>query len=221
MSGYTSRPWLSRYPDGQAADITREYDTALEMFQASAARSPDLPAIQYFDAAMTFQQLDRASDALAAALAGQGFAAGDRLALYVQNNPAFVIGLLAAWKAGGAAVAINPMNRARELSYLLEDSGAVALLALDDLFGNIAQGVLATGRTQVRTVITVSGRDGQTRDDPRLLAGVQRTRHPGTLDLYELIQQFSGEPPARPASARTTSPSSPTPLAPPACPRGR
>ena len=99
----------------------------LDMFNASVARAPDSAAIKYFDGVLTMAGLDARSDSLAVALAGRGFAAGDRLAVYVQNNPAFVVALLAAWKAGGAAVAINPMNKGRELKYLLADSGASAL----------------------------------------------------------------------------------------------
>jgi long-chain acyl-CoA synthetase len=128
-------------------------------------------------------------------LAENGFAPGDRIAVYVQNNPAFVIGLIAAWKAGGAAVAINPMNKARELTYLLADSGATALLCLDELYDAVARGVIDSGDTQVTTVITCSPLDGQTRDDPRLFAGVTRTRHEGTLDLTELIERHAGDKP--------------------------
>src|SRR5437868_1395555 len=82
--------------------------------------------------------------------------AGERLALYVQNNPGFVIGLLGAWKAGGAAVAVNPMNKGRELAYLLADSGAKALLCLDSLYRAVAGEVIASGETRVDTVITTS-----------------------------------------------------------------
>ncbi len=121
---YASRPWLALYEEGQPADITPEHATVLEMFEASLAAAPQTEAIRYFDGVLTFADLDAASDALAVGLAEAGFAPGDRMGLYVQNDPAFVIGLLGAWKAGGAAVAINPMNKARELTYLLTDSGA-------------------------------------------------------------------------------------------------
>jgi long-chain acyl-CoA synthetase len=197
MSGYAGRPWLSLYPAGQPADISNDYANGLELFAASVARAPDMPAIRYFDGVLTFAELDRAAGALAAALRADGFADGDRLGLYVQNNPAFVIGLVAAWKAGGAAVAINPMNRARELTYLLTDSGATALLTLDELYGAVARDVLPG--TAVRTVVTVSGLDGQTRDDPRLFAGTARTRHDGTLDLAEVIESHDGTPPPAPS----------------------
>ena len=65
-----------------------------------------------FDGGLSWAELDRASDALAALLASRGFVPGDRCALYVQNDPAFVIGLVAAWKVGGAPPAISPVSAA-------------------------------------------------------------------------------------------------------------
>lgn len=198
MSVYADRPWLSQYSPGLPADISIEYPTVLEMFQASVRRAPEAPAIRYFDGTMTFAGLDEQSSALAAGLRAEGFTPGDRLAVYVQNNPAFVTGLLAAWKAGGAAVAINPMNKARELAYLLEDSGATALLCLDELYATVARDVIGQGGTRVRTVITCSALDGQTRDDPRLFGATSRTRHPGALDLTETIARYQGQQPPPP-----------------------
>jgi long-chain acyl-CoA synthetase len=197
VSVYTDRPWLSLYPEGQPADITPEHATVLEFFEASLAAAPDAVAIRYFDGVLTFADLDAASDALAVGLAEAGFAPGDRMGLYVQNDPAFVIGLLGAWKAGGAAVAINPMNKARELTYLLTDSGATALLCLEELYTSVARDVLPG--TQVRTVVTCSALDRQSRDDPRVLGDVERDRPEGTLDLEELVATHAGREPA-PAS---------------------
>jgi long-chain acyl-CoA synthetase len=195
MSSYASRPWLARYGEGRPADITPEHATMLDMFRASLQRSPGSTAIRYFDGELTLAELDAASDALAVALLDAGFRRGDRLGVYLQNNPAFVVGLLGAWKAGGAAVAINPMNKARELSYLLSDSGACALLCLGELYDAVARNVIAAGQTQVRTVITASPLDWQARDDPRLLAGASRVTPEGTLSLLELIHSHAGRVP--------------------------
>ena len=195
MTTYTERPWTKLYSQGLPTDITPDYPTMLDVFNASVTRAPDSVAIKYFDGVLTMADLDARSDSLAVALAGSGFAAGDRLAVYVQNNPAFVIALLAAWKAGGAAVVINPMNKGRELKYLLADSGASALLCLDDLYESVAKEVIATGETAVRTVITCSPLDGQSRNDERLFAGVQRLRPEGTLDLEKIFSQNDGRRP--------------------------
>jgi long-chain acyl-CoA synthetase len=196
---YAARPWLRLFPEGTPADISVEYATALDVFDASVAAGADDPFLWYFDGVLTFGQVDAAADALASALVADGFSAGDRLAIYVQNNPAFVIGLVAAWKAGGIAVLINPMNQQRELRYMLTDSGAVVLLTLDDLYLSVAEPVIASGDTAVRTVITCSPLDFQTRDDERLFAGATRKAVPGTVDLVELIAAHDGSAPPAPA----------------------
>ena len=195
MNAYTERPWLALYGDGIPADITAEYGTMLEMFQASVARAPDAEAIRYFDGVLTMADVDAASDAFAAGLVEHGFSPGDRLAVYVQNNPAFVIGLVATWKAGGAAVAINPMNKARELTYLLVDSGATVLLCLDELYDTVARDVIATGQTKVGMVVTCSPLDWQDRNDARLFFGTAKVRHEDTEDLTGLIELHAGHKP--------------------------
>jgi long-chain acyl-CoA synthetase len=195
MTTYTDRPWLARYSEGRRPDIAPEYATMLEMFRASVDRAPHTEAIRYFDGVLTLADLDRASDALAVALIGNGFATGDRLAIYVQNNPAFIVGLVAAWKAGGAGVAINPMNKARELTYLLADSGASALLCLDDLYETVARDVIATGDTNVATVVTASALDWQTRNDERVLGGITKSTRDGTLDLLAIVEEHAGTAP--------------------------
>ena len=197
------RPWTALYREGQPAAGAPEHEHALAMFAASVARAPDVHALRYFDGSLTVAELDAASDAFACGLLEAGFAPGDRLALFVQNDPAFLIGLLAAWKAGGVAVAVNPMYKARELRHLLRDSGASVLLCLDDLHDAVVAGVVAAGGTRVRTVVTVSALDGQTRDDPRVFAGTVRRRVPGTTDLYGLLGRYAGRvpPPVAPTGA--------------------
>lgn len=195
MTTYGERPWLSLYPPGSPADIIPAFDTMLALFQAAVRRQPQAAAIRYFDGVLTFAELDRRSDALAVALTEHGFAPGDRLAVYTQNNPAFIVALLGAWKAAGVAVVINPMNRERELSYLLCDSGATALLCLDELHASVAGPVIAGGETAVRTLITCCALDDQTRDDARLFSGLTRRRAEHGLDLQQLLRDYAGRRP--------------------------
>jgi long-chain acyl-CoA synthetase len=72
MGIYDERPWLAHYPEGQPSDIEPEHPSALAMFQATARRLPDAPALHYFDATLTHREVDKLSDALGAALAAQG-----------------------------------------------------------------------------------------------------------------------------------------------------
>jgi long-chain acyl-CoA synthetase len=193
MSVYDARPWLATYPPHQATDVTLEHPSLLAGFAASAAARPDAPAIKYFDSALTYRQLDEESDAFACALLDGGLSAGDRVALYLQNVPQYVIGMLGTWKAGGVAVAVNPMNKARELDQLLTDSGATVLVALEDLYA--ANGTEVVPRSAVRRVITTSGLDYQTRNDQRIFGGLTRNRAPNTDDLCELVAAFTGKAP--------------------------
>src|SRR5829696_2995792 len=163
------------------------------MFRAGVAKDPSAIALRYFDGVITRQELDELSDGLAAGLLAHGFAPGDRLAVYLQNVPQFVISMVAAWKAGGVMVSINPMSRVRELSYLLKDSGATVLVSLESLYGEIAKDVV--GGTDVRLVLTTSELEFQTRADERLFAGMERQRHEGTTDLGEFIAQHRGTAP--------------------------
>ncbi|MEU7767784.1 AMP-binding protein [Nocardia sp. NPDC049190] len=160
-----------------------EFANLLDMFTDAVRRAPDQDAIRYFDGALSVADLDAASDALAAALQGLGLAAGDRLALFSQNNRAFVIGMLATWKAGGIAVSANPMYKERELGHVPRDSGSRALICRDGLHG-VARTVLADGDTEVDMVVCFSGRDFQTRDDERVfgLGNGARTTIEGTHD---------------------------------------
>lgn len=192
MSVYDERPWLLLYAGGPA-ELTPEFVDALSMFEAGLAAEPDGVAIRYFDGALSRAELAEQSDALAVALLDHGFQRGDRLAVYLQNVPQFVVCLLATWKAGGVMVSINPMSRVRELSYLLKDSGATVLVSLETLYDEVAREVVPD--TAVTLVLTTSELEHQTRHDPRLFAGLGRTRHDGTSDLSEVISRYAGQSP--------------------------
>ena len=192
---YEDRPWLQQYDPGMPSDIDTEFATGLDMFRAAVDRRPDDVLLQYFDHAMTAAQVDEATDALAAALVADGFEAGDRLAVYLQNVPQFVLAMVATWKAGGIIVSINPMNKTRELEFLLSDSGASVLVCLESLYAETAEGVVASGTTAVRSVITTSELDYLGDDVPALLAPSTRARPAGTLDLAELIAAHNGQRP--------------------------
>jgi long-chain acyl-CoA synthetase len=191
MTTYDDRPWLALYTSDQSADVAVEFDDALAMTRATVAARPDDPAVKYFDGTLTWRELDEQSTALAAGLIAHGFGRGDRLAVYLQNVPQFVVAMIATWKAGGIMVSINPMNRERELDYQLKDSGAKVLLCLESLYDAVARKVVPD--TDVSLVLTTSELDYQTRNDERLFAKVGRARHEGTTDLGELIEQHRGE----------------------------
>src|SRR5450755_2600688 len=191
MSIYDQRPWLARYDEGQPYDIEVEFGSVLDMFGACVQRDPGAPIIRYFDGALTRREVDELSGAFAAGLAGAGFAAGERVALFLQNVPQFIIAMLGIWKAGGIAVAVNPMNKERELDLILRDCGATALVCLEDLYRDVAAGVI--GGSSVKLVITTSALEYQTRTDDRVLGRIGRISCDGTLDMATLMGRFRGQ----------------------------
>ena len=189
---YGERPWLARYRQDYPADITPEFPSMLALFEASLERAPQTEIVKYFDGSLTLARLDELSDAFAVALTERGFAKGDRLATYLQNIPQALIAVIGTWKAGGIVVSINPMSRERELTTLLTDCGATAILAQDDLWEIAAPVVPGTA---VRIALTTSPLEFQTRHDPRLFAGLERVRHDGTEDLAEVLASAAGRTP--------------------------
>src|SRR3984957_11055720 len=198
MSGYQERPWLGLYQPGKPADITPTCDNALAMWHAGAgsAEAAGRPCLYYFDTAVTGGTVQADSDALAVALAARGLGRGDRLALFLQNVPQFVIALLAAWKLGAIAVPVNPMLKERELRYVLADSGARAIISLQDLWH--AACARAVEGTEVTVAVTTSPLDylDDAAATPPALTGVTRTATPGAADLGELLREHAGERPA-------------------------
>ncbi len=195
MSSYDAKPWLSRYDPDQPAEISPEFTDALSMFRASVSRNPDGDAIRYFGGRITSRELDELSDAFAIALRDLGVGNGVRVALYLQNVPQFVIGLVATWKAGGVAVPVNPMYRARELDAVLRDSGARVLVCLQSLYRDVAAGVVSG--TDVTTVVTTSELEYRARDDQRVFAGLEPIECDGSVGMAALIERFRGQRPSQ------------------------
>jgi long-chain acyl-CoA synthetase len=199
VSAYHDRPWRRLYQPGQPADITPEHADALSMWRAGVgadlAAGADRPFLYYFDAPVAAATVEAESDALAVALASRGLGPGDRIALYLQNVPQFVVGLLAAWKLGAIAVPVNPMLKERELGYVLRDCGARAILSLQDLWNAVASKAVEGSALEV--MITTSPLDYLGgRPVPAILESVGRLDTPGAVSLGELLREHVGARPA-------------------------
>ncbi len=145
--------WLKQYPEGIPAEVNvNEYASLKEIVEKTCARFGELPAYGNMGHSITFRELDRASAAFGAYLQKVvGMKKGDRIAIMLPNLLQYPVALYGALRAGLTVVNTNPLYTARELEHQLKDSGATAILVLEN-FANTLQQVI--GRTQVRTVIT-------------------------------------------------------------------
>lgn len=100
-----------------------------QFLSETAVRTPGQTALVSGDAAVTFAELDRQSDAVARALQSAGVARGDRVAVMLENSIEYVAGLFGALKAGAVYVPVNPSTKADKLAYILTDADVRALIA--------------------------------------------------------------------------------------------
>ncbi|WP_374011658.1 long-chain fatty acid--CoA ligase [Pseudoxanthomonas koreensis] len=149
----TDRPWLQSYPQGVPATIDPdEYRSVAAVFAASASRHAQRPAYRNFGKTLTYAQVDALSTQFAAYLLGElGLKKGDRVALMMPNCLQYPIAIFGALRAGLTVVNVNPLYTARELKHQLVDSGAAAIVVVDN-FGRTVQEVLP--HTPLRQVIT-------------------------------------------------------------------
>ena len=126
---------FAHWPPGQPRTLELPRETVYANLAASAARQPERAAIDYYGRRIAYRDLKREVDALAGFLQQRcGVARGDRVLLYLQNSPQFVIGYYAILRADAVVVPVNPMNLTDELTHYVEDSQAhVAIVGQDVL----------------------------------------------------------------------------------------
>ena len=135
-----THPWLAQYPAGVPAEIDPSAYASLgalmaESFERHAAR----PAYRFMGREISFEQLDHQSRALAAWLQGQGLARGDRVAIMMPNVPQYPVAVAAILRAGYVVVNVNPLYTPRELEHQLKDSGARAIVILENFAATLQQ----------------------------------------------------------------------------------
>jgi len=128
-----NKPWLDRYPDGVPAEIDPgEYSSIADIFNQSCEKYREQTAYINFDKELTFDELDRLSRDFAAWLQSKGMQKGDRIALMMPNILQYPVALFGAMRAGMVIVNTNPMYTPRELRHQLEDSGARAIVIVEN-----------------------------------------------------------------------------------------
>jgi len=136
-----NQPWLNSYPEGVPAEIDLSgYASILDIFEQSCAEFADQTAYVNFEKELTYRELDRLTRDFAAWLQSQGMKKGDRIALMMPNILQYPVALFGAMRAGMVIVNTNPMYTARELKHQLQDSGARAIVVVEN-FAHVVEKV--------------------------------------------------------------------------------
>jgi len=149
-----NRFWLENYPPGVPAEVdVTQYRSLPEVMEESFRKYAQRGAFVFMDHTLTYAELDRLSAAFGAWLQGTGLARGARVAIMMPNILQYPVALAGALRAGYVVVNVNPLYTPRELEHQLKDSGAEAIVILENFAATLQQ-VLA--RTSIRHVVVTS-----------------------------------------------------------------
>jgi long-chain acyl-CoA synthetase len=148
------RIWLKHYPPGVPAEIdTSRYPSLINLFEESFSKFRDRKAFVCMDKAISYGELDRMSRALASFLQSKDLKPGARVAIMMPNCLQYPISIVATLRAGLVVVNCNPLYTPRELEHQLKDSGAEAIIILENFAHNLQQVI---ERTSIKQVIVAS-----------------------------------------------------------------
>ena len=145
------RPWLGAYPPGVPADIdVDQYPSLVHRMEESFQTYAQRPAYSFMGKELSYAQVDSLSQAFAAYLQGLGLAKGDRVAIMMPNVPQYPVAVAGILRAGYVVVNVNPLYTARELEHQLKDSGAKAIVIIENFAHTLQQ---CMGQTPVKHVV--------------------------------------------------------------------
>ncbi|MCM2356404.1 MAG: AMP-binding protein, partial [Arenimonas sp.] len=125
--------WLRSYPPGVPHEVEPEqYKSLTHLLEESFRKNANKPFSVCMERWMSYRQLDEASAAMGAWLQAQGLEPGARVAIMLPNVPQFAVTMAAILRAGYTCVNVNPLYTARELEHQLKDSGATAIVILEN-----------------------------------------------------------------------------------------
>ncbi|MEY2953408.1 MAG: hypothetical protein RLZZ401_1495, partial [Pseudomonadota bacterium] len=146
-----ARPWLNAYPAGVPAEINvSQYTSLVELIDSAFAKHADKLAYSFMGKAISYAQTDTLSRAFAAYLQGLGLVQGDRVAIMLPNVPQYPVVVAAILRAGYVVVNVNPLYTPRELEHQLKDSGAQAIIIIENFATTLEQ---CMAKTPVKHVV--------------------------------------------------------------------
>ncbi len=141
----TDRIWLGSYPKGVPADInTAMYPSLVGLMEESFQKHAGSVAYNFMGKDVTYAQTDSLSQAFAAYLQGLGLVKGDRVAIMMPNVPQYPVAVAGILRAGFVVVNVNPLYTPRELEHQLKDSGAKAIVIIENFATTLEKCIAAT-----------------------------------------------------------------------------
>ncbi|MDH1252201.1 long-chain-fatty-acid--CoA ligase [Comamonas thiooxydans] len=138
----SDRPWLNAYPEGVPTDIdASQYPSLVALMEEAFAKHADKVAYSFMGKELTFAQVDAQSKLFAAYLQSLGLQRGDRVALMMPNIPQYPVAVAGVLRAGYVLVNVNPLYTARELEHQLKDSGAKAIVIIENFAKTLQDGM--------------------------------------------------------------------------------
>ena len=184
--------WLQQYQPGIPAEINPDCFPSLPaMLLDSVTRYADKPAAICAGIELTYRDLDRLSAGFAAWLQSAGIGKGARVAVMLPNILQFPIAFFGILRAGMIAVGCNPLYTARELEHQLKDSGAEAIVVLDNLAAAHRE---VFGRTAIRWTIVTSPADQATLPALPCSAGAPPPASTGVIRLIDALEAGLNSP---------------------------
>lgn len=148
------RIWVKNYPPGVPADIDpKQYTSLVALLEESFAKYKNDDAYACMGAHLTYGELDDRSRALGAWLQSRGLKRGDRVAIMMPNVLQYPISMAAILRAGLIVVNVNPLYTPRELEHQLKDSGATAIIILENFANTLAQ---VLPKTAIKHIVVAS-----------------------------------------------------------------
>ncbi|MEM2134866.1 MAG: AMP-binding protein [Candidatus Jordarchaeaceae archaeon] len=189
------RPWFKSWPKGLPKSLDYPEVPIFTLLENTARRVPKKKAVIFYGYEITYGELNEWSDRFANALASMGVKKGDRVGLFLENCPQFIVAYYGALKAGAILVPINPMFKEMEVESQLKDSGTETLVTLDFLYPTIRN---IRKNTKLRSIIVTSYRDFLP-EKPTLPIHIsmehEKETFPETIEFTDILKKYEAKPP--------------------------
>jgi long-chain acyl-CoA synthetase len=195
----SEKPWLDEYPAAVPAEIDMaEFNSVVDVINKSCTEYADKVAFVNFGAELTYRQIDDYSRAFGARMHALGLEPGDRIAIMMPNVLQYPIAVFGALRAGLVVVNTNPLYTARELKHQLKDSGARAIVIMEN-FANVLEAVIEDTRVEHVMLTSIGDMVGFPKGPIMnfvlryVKKLVPKYKLPGAIPFRQILSQGAGE----------------------------